>query len=218
MAINNLNSGVGIQPTIVDAKGDLIVATGADAVNRLAVGTANQQLVVDSSTSTGLKWAAPAGLVLLNTTSFSGVSAASLPASTFSSTYDNYKILYTVQASTSVTYNLRLRNAGSDISTSNYFRNGLFAGDSAATNIAGVITTSWNALPSASTQTSIEIDLFSPNLAENTRGFFRGYDTSLGNYYNQVLLFNLNTQVDALTLYPSTGTITGRYSVYGLSK
>jgi len=51
----------GIQPTIVDAKGDLIVATAADTVSRLAVGSANQVLTVDSSTSTGLKWAAPAG-------------------------------------------------------------------------------------------------------------------------------------------------------------
>ena len=48
----------GIQPTIVDAKGDLIVATAADTVSRLAVGSANQVLTVDSSTTTGLKWAA----------------------------------------------------------------------------------------------------------------------------------------------------------------
>jgi hypothetical protein len=50
----------GIQPTIVDAKGDLIVATAADTVSRLAVGTNNHVLTADSSTSTGLKWAAPA--------------------------------------------------------------------------------------------------------------------------------------------------------------
>lgn len=48
----------GIQPTIVDAKGDLIVATAADTVSRLAVGTNNHVLTADSSTSTGLKWAA----------------------------------------------------------------------------------------------------------------------------------------------------------------
>lgn len=51
----------GIQPTIVDAKGDLIVATAADTVSRLAVGTNGQLLTADSTTSTGLKWAdAPA--------------------------------------------------------------------------------------------------------------------------------------------------------------
>lgn len=46
----------GIQPTIVDAKGDLIAATAADTVNRLAVGSNDQILVADSSTSTGLAW------------------------------------------------------------------------------------------------------------------------------------------------------------------
>jgi len=51
----------GIQPTIVDAKGDLIVATAADTVSRIAVGANDTVLTADSSTATGLKWAAAAG-------------------------------------------------------------------------------------------------------------------------------------------------------------
>jgi hypothetical protein len=47
--------------TAIDAKGDVIVGTGADAFSRLAVGTNNQVLTADSSTATGLKWATPAG-------------------------------------------------------------------------------------------------------------------------------------------------------------
>lgn len=42
--------------TAIDAKGDLIAGTGADAFSRLAVGTNGQYLVADSTTSTGLKW------------------------------------------------------------------------------------------------------------------------------------------------------------------
>jgi hypothetical protein len=49
----------GIQPTILDAKGDLIVATGNDSPNRLAVGANNLVLTADSAEATGLKWAAP---------------------------------------------------------------------------------------------------------------------------------------------------------------
>ena len=49
-----------IQNSIVDAKGDLITATADNTPARLAVGTANQVLTVDSSTATGLKWATPA--------------------------------------------------------------------------------------------------------------------------------------------------------------
>jgi len=50
----------GIQPTIFDAKADLLTATAADTPARLAVGTNGHVLTADSSTSTGLAWAAPA--------------------------------------------------------------------------------------------------------------------------------------------------------------
>jgi len=47
--------------TAIDAKGDLIAGTGADAFSRLAVGTNGYLLTADSAEATGLKWAAPAG-------------------------------------------------------------------------------------------------------------------------------------------------------------
>lgn len=47
--------------TEIDAKGDLIAGTGADTFSRLAVGANNTVLTADSSTATGLKWAAAAG-------------------------------------------------------------------------------------------------------------------------------------------------------------
>ena len=42
--------------TAIDAKGDLISGTGADAFSRLAVGNNGENLVADSSTSTGLRY------------------------------------------------------------------------------------------------------------------------------------------------------------------
>jgi len=47
--------------TAYDAKGDLIVGTGADTFSKLSVGTNGYTLVADSAETTGLKWAAPAG-------------------------------------------------------------------------------------------------------------------------------------------------------------
>ena len=72
-----------VNNTIVDAKGDLIVGSAADTFTRLAVGSANQVLTVDSSTATGLKWAAPAGgeswsLVSSGTIAASGTNLTSL--------------------------------------------------------------------------------------------------------------------------------------------
>jgi hypothetical protein len=42
--------------TAIDAKGDLIAGTGADAFSRLAVGANGETIVADSSTSTGLRY------------------------------------------------------------------------------------------------------------------------------------------------------------------
>lgn len=85
--------------TAIDAKGDLIVGTGADTFARLAVGGTNGHvLTVNSSTATGLAWAAAAGggkilqvvqgtttsQVSSTSTTFAdtGVSATITPAST----------------------------------------------------------------------------------------------------------------------------------------
>lgn len=50
-------SAGGIPATIVDVKGDIIAATAADTVARLAAGTNGQVLTSDSAETTGLKWA-----------------------------------------------------------------------------------------------------------------------------------------------------------------
>jgi hypothetical protein len=49
----------GIQPTIFDAKADLLTATANDTPARLAVGANDTVLTADSTEATGLKWAAP---------------------------------------------------------------------------------------------------------------------------------------------------------------
>ena len=51
----------GIQPTIFDAKADLLTATANDTPAILAVGTNGQVLTADSTAGTGLAWATPSG-------------------------------------------------------------------------------------------------------------------------------------------------------------
>jgi len=45
-----------IAKSIVDAKGDLIVATASDTVSRVAVGTDGQALIADSGETAGVRW------------------------------------------------------------------------------------------------------------------------------------------------------------------
>jgi hypothetical protein len=70
----------GIQPTLLTTKGDLISATAASTVARLAVGSDGQTLVADSTASTGLKWATAAGggkvLQVKNFTIFNSLASA----------------------------------------------------------------------------------------------------------------------------------------------
>jgi len=56
---SKIGSASAINPTIVDAKGDIIAATAADTVARLAVGTNGQVLTAASGQATGLQWATP---------------------------------------------------------------------------------------------------------------------------------------------------------------
>jgi len=79
-----------VPKTLVDAKGDLIAATAADTVARLAVGANGTVLTAASGQATGLQWATPSsgGMTLLSTTSLSGVST------TISSIDQTYQDLY----------------------------------------------------------------------------------------------------------------------------
>jgi hypothetical protein len=65
-----------IPKSTVTTKGDLIAATASATVNRLATGSSNQSLLVDSTTSTGLKWAASPTSVLTTTGDILYASAA----------------------------------------------------------------------------------------------------------------------------------------------
>ena len=89
---SKISSASAINPTIVDAKGDIIAATAADTVARLVVGANGTVLTAASGQATGLEWATPSsgGMTLLSTTTLTGASV------TISSISQSYNDLYIV--------------------------------------------------------------------------------------------------------------------------
>ena len=59
-------SGAVATDVLWDAKGDLAVGTGANTAQKLTVGSNGQLLVADSTTTTGLRWAALSGSVAID--------------------------------------------------------------------------------------------------------------------------------------------------------
>lgn len=113
----SLDSSAVIAPTIVDAKGDLIVASGADTVARLAVGSNNQVLTADSAATNGVKWASVAS-DSYTTIASGSISATTLNITSIPSTYKELLLVFDNLTHTS-NFDVALR-FNSDSSTSNY--------------------------------------------------------------------------------------------------
>ena len=178
----------------------------------------------------GSTWQAVAsasGLTLITTTSFSAVSSFSLPLNTFSSTYTNYFMTCNLDSSAaSAELDFRFRAAGTDNTANNYawVRYGQ-AENTGTTNddSGGALVSYFRICPVSGTYTAqFQITFMAPqdsgyNAGYNTTGF---YFDSLTNFSGRTGsgVLSVTTAYDSATFFPSTGTITGTYSVYGLAK
>jgi hypothetical protein len=211
-----------IQNSIVDAKGDLIAATANDTPARLAIGTNGTVLTADSAEATGMKWAAvpSQALTLISSTTFSGSSGHNVN-DVFSATYQNYLVQLNMDSPSATGYQqLRLRVSGADNTTSNYFWSGIY-------NISNATTPAGEG---ASSQTSFTYGYIeSAGTAGCTFNIANPFETKATTYsnimarttgsqsliYSNAGAFNTTTSFTGFTLYPASGTITGKVRVYG---
>ena len=171
--------------------------------------------------------AAAGGMTLINTTTFSTVTSFSVPASTFTTTYDNYYISMSLNtAGTGANFSMRLRAAGTDVTSADY--NNAFNGQVAATTLitsADASQTSARISFISDTPTILmgfSIYFYSPQKATRksfvynnncTKSDFGGIGYNVGGGY-----LNVATQCDSVTFISSVASnITGTCRVYGIS-
>jgi hypothetical protein len=188
-----------------------LVKDGATAIALLG-----QDIDTAMNTALGTK---KAGMVLLNTTSFSAVSSQSVN-DVFSATYENYMLVLNVLSSAADNIiRLRLRASGTDASGSDYNSQALVV---FSTTVSGSRITSASSLDIFRQDTSwngATSFIHKPNLATatqfNTSNAWSLEGARIGLYTGSHSLTNAYT---GYTLLPASGTITGTISTYGINK
>lgn len=207
--------------TAIDAKGDLIVGTGADTFSRLPVGANTYTLVADSSTSTGLAWSAPSsgsGLTKITSASFSAVSTLDID-SIFSTTYKRYMMVLSLSANSTSELNLRFRAGGTTRSSADYYGSGWSIDRSNATFNSGQAGTTSKTISTDATGGNIIVIYFTKvgNTSENPAftGIWNGGAGQRSGHFGGTV--NVADTYTGINLFLSANNMTGEYQVYGLA-
>ena len=188
-----------------------LVKDGAAAIRTLGSS-------IDTSLNTALG-TKKAGMVLLNTTSFSGVASQSMPASTFTSTYKNYMAILNVSADSNRSLSMQFRS-GSTNKATGYYGNGVQMVYT-STTVTGQATNNQSSfyigeIISAGLETGLTMYFYNPAVS-STRSLYSSVGFN-GDYLSTRGGMQIDSEAfDSFTIFPSAGTISGSIRVYGVT-
>jgi hypothetical protein len=199
--------------TAIDAKGDLIAGTGADAFARIGVGANGTVLTAASGETTGLSWAAPVtgGMTLLSTTTLSGTSTT---VSSIDQTYKNLIIIINNPFVNTGSQTLRIRpNSTSGIGLSQGVQ---LSTATTFSNIDG----SGNGLPTATSNGTFQLDITNYSQTTYSKNFqWSGGDTNQNSAVNFAGFINTTSAITSIEVTTVNGTATfsgGTVLIYGV--
>ena len=213
-----------IAKTLTTTTGDIIYASGANTPARLGIGSSAQVLTVASGVPS---WATPAtpssGLTLINTTTFSAVTAQTV-TNVFSASYDYYRLYFSLTANSGSNASFRFapRISTTDTEMSSEYI------EQYSTTVTGVESTSGSTggifVKSHSTYGTYckgVLDIMNPNTASvqtNASGRFLGVNSSGQPFqYISNMYTDATTQFTGFTITSSSGTMSGTLRVYGVA-
>ncbi len=208
--------------TAIDAKGDLIAGTGADAFSRIAVGSNDTVLIADSTTATGLKWGTPAaGSKTLSLIASGALSGSSVTFSSLSSYDDIVLMILPLNLSAAAQFRCRINND----SSAKYYGFGTLVQEGSTTTLhwldAATELATYETVKSGYTNSNLFFRFTNCKSASGftnfeMQGTFVRNSTSANMSQNYQGVFEVAAAVSSLVVAPTSGTFTaGNYRIYG---
>jgi hypothetical protein len=187
-------------PTTITGTGTF---TGATTINGLSLPSDNLQ----------------PGLNLINTTTFSAASTVSVN-NCFSSLYQNYRIIINASATVDQGLAIRMRSSGTDNTTAAYTRQRIYGDNTSIVGSRNASDTSWisgqSIYTSANGNSPLSLDIYDPYIATYTSyTSLQAYSYAGSTLYISSGLHAVSNIFDGLTIYISSGTLTGTLRIYG---
>lgn len=215
----------GIQPTLLSTTGDIMYASSASNPARIGIGSTGQVLTVAGG---GIpSWATPAaaasGMTFINRTTFSAQASVTID-SIFTSTYDTYLVVFekTIGSSGNADLGFQFRY-GSTTQAASYYGSTIKFTSATPTYTGSANTSSFTMLQDIS--------------KTGQPGSASAYINNVGNASEQATIYGLGIEGDTpggtnifgcmqlsaqtytgFIMTPSTGTMTGEITTYGLAK